>query len=182
MPLPPLVSVVIPCRNESRFIGPCLDSILSGDFPHGQLEIIVVDGESTDDTRAVIEDYVRRFPFIHLLSNPERVTPYAMNIGIRYSQGEFIARMDAHSDIAPDYLIRCLEASRETGADNVGGVWRILPRDDTPVGHSIAIALSHPFGTGNAHYKIGVAERRWVDTVPFGFYRRAVFDRIGLFK
>jgi GT2 family glycosyltransferase len=89
--------------------------------------------------------------------------------------------VDAHSTYPPDYLSNLVAWQEQTGADNVGGVWRIVPGSDTPMARAIALGFAHPFGVGNAHYRIGASEPRWVDTVPFGCYRREVFTRYGLF-
>ncbi len=178
----PLISLIVPCRNEKNFIGPCLDSILANKLPEGRLEVLVVDGVSDDGTRDIVQDYVNRHPNIRLIDNPAQVTPPAMNLGIRHSRGEIIARLDAHSTCEPNYLAKCLATQRETGADNVGGLWHIRPRQDTPIGRAIAISLAHPFGSANARYKTGSPGRCEVDTVPFGFYRREVFAEIGGFN
>lgn len=178
----PLVSVVIPCRNEQRFIGPCLASILEGDWPLDRLEVLVADGLSEDGTRETVAEHARRYPQVRLIDNPARTTPYALNEGIRASRGAFIAILSAHSKCGPRYLSQCYARSASTGADNVGGVWRIVPRRSTAIGRAIALALSHPFGAGNAYYRTGVSAPREADTVAFGFYRREVFDRIGAFN
>jgi hypothetical protein len=89
--------------------------------------------------------------------------------------------MDAHGVYPRDYVPRLVSALEETGADNVGGVVVTLPADDTPVARGIALAFSHPLGVGNAYFRIGVAGPRWVDTVPFGCFRRELFDRVGMF-
>ncbi len=85
--------------------------------------------------------------------------------------------MDAHSTYPPDYISSLVAWQEKTGADNVGGGWRIRPASDTPMARAIAVGLAHPFGVGNAYYRIGAAAPRWVDTVPFGCYRREVFSR-----
>ena len=89
--------------------------------------------------------------------------------------------MDAHSTYPPDYISSLVAWQEKTGADNVGGIWRIIPGSDKSMARAIAVGMSHPFGVGNAHYRIGAAAPRWVDTVPFGCYRREVFARHGLF-
>ena len=104
-----------------------------------------------------------------------------MNAGIRAARGEIIVRMDAHVVYPPHYLPIAVAALLETGADNVGGVIVTRPGANTPMGRAIALGLSHPFGVGNSYFRIGTSERRWVDTVPFGCFRRSLFDRIGLF-
>lgn len=177
----PRVTAVIPCRNEEHYIGACLDSLLTCDYPQDRLEILVADGMSDDGTRAIVREYAARHPGVHLLDNPKRITPAAMNVGVRHATGAIIMPMGAHALYPPDYVTRLVAALAETGADNVGGVLITEPADGTPVARALAIALSHPLGVGNSYFRIGATERRVVDTVPFGCYPRAVFDRIGLF-
>ncbi|GBD11053.1 putative glycosyltransferase EpsJ [bacterium HR23] len=178
----PLVSLIIPCRNEERFIGACLDSLLANDYPKDRLEILVVDGLSTDATRSLVEDYTRRYPFIRLLSNPKRIIPSALNIGIRSARGEVIMKIDAHTTYAPTYIRRCVEALQEYGADMVGGRLTHLPAQETLQGHAIAHCLMHPFGSLNSYFRIGSDRPRWVDAAAFGCWPRGVFQRIGLFR
>lgn len=177
----PLVTSVIPCRNEVRYIGPCLESLIRCDYPKERLEVLVCDGMSDDGTREIVTGYAARHPFIRLVDNPERITPCAMNAGIRESHGDVIMPMGAHAIYSPTYISQLVSALDETGADNVGGVLVTLPVNGRPVPRALAVGLSHPFGVGNSYFRIGAAERRVVDTVPFGCYRRGVFDRIGVF-
>jgi glycosyltransferase involved in cell wall biosynthesis len=177
----PRVSVVVPCRNEAGFIAKCLDSILANDYDAGKLEILVVDGASDDRTRDIVAAYAHRDPRIRLLENPRRITPTALNIGIRAALGDVIIRMDAHNSYPTTYVSSLVHWLVASGADNVGGIWITRPSADSPVAEAIAIGLSHPFGVGNSYFRIGATEPRWVDNVPFGCYRRSVFERIGLF-
>jgi glycosyltransferase involved in cell wall biosynthesis len=173
-----MVSVIIPCRNEVRFIAECLDSLLDNGFPLERLEIIVVDGMSDDGTREIVHRYSSKFP-VTLLDNPARVTPYALNAGIRSAKGDVIMRVDAHLVCQKDYITRCVSALSEYRADDVGGVWKIRPRQETLVGKAIAKAISHPFGVGNVRYRFAAPTSPVeVDTVP----RKEVFERIGLFN
>lgn len=181
LPDTPLVSVVVPCRNEARFIGPCLDSILANDYAATRLEVLVVDGASDDGTQDVVAAYASRDTRVRLLENPRRITPAALNIGIRAAAGEVIIRMDAHNAYPPTYVSSLVDWLVRSGADNVGGIWITRPSGDSPMARAIAVGLSHPFGVGNSYFRIGSTAPRWVDNVPFGCYRRAVFDRIGVF-
>ncbi|PYP29448.1 MAG: hypothetical protein DMD55_01410, partial [Gemmatimonadetes bacterium] len=146
-----VVSVIVPCRNEERYIARCLDSILASDYPRERLEVLVVDGQSDDRTRAILDDYVSRQPIIRVLDNPRRIQPVALNIGIRASRGEILLRMDAHVVYPPNYISELVAALERTGADSVGGVLITVPGNQTPIGRAIAIAMSHPFGVGNAY-------------------------------
>ena len=178
---PPFISVVVPCRNEADFIGACLRSVTSGSFRKDRLEVLVVDGMSDDGTRAIVAEHAASDATIRLIDNPGRTAPVAMNVGIRAARGEIIVRIDAHCIYPSNYIAKLVEWLDSSGADNVGGVCRSRPANATAQARAIAIGVSHPFGVGNSYFRIGAAEPRWVDTVPFGCYRREIFDRIGLF-
>lgn len=177
----PRVSIIIPCRNEAGYIERCLESVLASDYPQHLLEILVADGRSTDGTRDILDRYCAAHPKVHLLDNPQGTAPAALNVGIRAASGQVIVRMDAHVLYPPDYISRLVRGLEESGADNVGGVLQTVPGADSPVARAIAIGMSHRFGVGNSHFRVGVREPREVDTVPFGCFRREVFARVGLF-
>ncbi len=176
-----IATIIVPCRNEEKHIGACLDSIIAGDYPHDLLEVLVVDGMSNDGTRSIIKKYGDRYSFITMLDNPSKIVPAALNIGITRAHGEVIVRMDAHNIYSPDYVSKCIRYLEEYRADNVGGVWITMPGARTIIAESIAIAVAHPLGAGNALYRIGSETPRFVDTVPFGCFRKELFTRIGLF-
>jgi len=178
---PATVSVIVPCRNEERYIGRCLDSIVNGEYPHDRLEVLVVEGRSDDRTRAILDDYVTRYPIIRVLDNPRRITPVALNLAIRAARGEILVRMDAHVVYPGNYIRDLVAALQQTGADNVGGVLVTLPANETAIARAIATAMSHPFGVGNSYFRIGVRQPRWVDTIAFFCCRRETFERVGLF-
>lgn len=178
----PLVSIIIPCRNEEKFIGKCLDSVIANDYPKDRLEVLVVDGMSEDGTRRVVAGYTQEHPFIRLLNNAKKHATAAFNIGVKCAKGEVIMIMGAHATYDKGYISNSVKFLYEYDADNVGGVCRILPRDNTLIGRSIAAALASPLGSGNAYTKIGSKGPRWVDTVFGGCYKKEVFEKIGLFN
>ncbi len=178
---PPFVSVIVPCRDEERYIGPCLDSILATDYPPSRFEVIVADGMSRDRTREIVAAHAARHNAIRLIDNPLQTTPAALNAGLAAARGDVIMRMDAHVVYPTAYMPRLVAALLESGADNVGGVIATLPADQTPLARAIAVALSHPFGVGNSYFRIGVNQPRWVDNVAFGCWRRETFARVGVF-
>jgi glycosyltransferase involved in cell wall biosynthesis len=177
----PRVSVVIPCRNEEAFIRACVDSVVDGGFAKERLEVLVVDGMSDDGTRAIVAEMAAASPVVRLIDNPDRTTPAALNIGVRQATGDVIAILGAHATCPKGYLPTLVHALDESGADGVGGLCITRPANGTPKARAIAAGLSHPFGVGNSYFRIGTRERRWVDTVPFGCYRRELFNRVGLF-
>ena len=173
----PFISVVIPMRNEARHIGECLDSVLAQDYPPERMEILVVDGRSDDDSRAVVEEYGRRDSRIRLLDNPRQIVPSALNTAIRAARGEIIARVDGHTTFDGDYLRQGGAALERSGADNVGGP--MVARGGGRIGDAVEMATSSPFGIG-AYFHYGT-EDRFVDTVYLGMWPRQVFARVGLF-
>lgn len=175
-----LVSIVVPMLNEERYIGGCLDSILAGSFPLEQSEVLVVDGGSLDRSREIVRGKAKQHPSLRLLDNPRRIQGAAMNIGIQSARGKYILRMDAHSEYPRDYVQNCIEELERTGADNVGGAWEVAPARPGFLARSLTLTVQHWFGVGNAKYRTGGGG--YVDTVPFGAFRRELFDRVGLFR
>jgi succinoglycan biosynthesis protein ExoA len=168
-------------RNEEKFIGQCLDSILENDYSREQFEIIVVDGESTDRSREIVRERQQRFPSLHLLHNPQKIVPTAMNLGIQHARGRYIIRMDAHAEYPPEYIRTCVQELERTSAANVGGYWLTRPGAASTVAHAIAYLTQNPIAVGNARYRTGTSGME-VDTVPFGAFRREIFDQVGLFR
>jgi len=179
----PLVSIIIPCRNEENFIEKCLDSILEQDYPREKVEVFVVDGLSQDKTRKIVEEYSNKYSFIRLLTNPNKFTPFALNIGIKNSVGEVIVRLDAHSFYPKNYVSNCVKYLFQYNADNVGGIWKIMPKENTLINKAIVFASGSYFGGGNAYYRTGKIENaKEVDTVFGGCYKREVFNTVGLYN
>lgn len=175
---PPSVSVLLPVRNEEKFIDACVASILAQDYPLAQMEIVFVDGMSTDHTVPLLQAWAAKVPQIKVLPNPNRTVPYAMNIAIRGSSGEYIVRLDAHSIYPKDYVSKSIHLLLTKDCDNAGGLF--LTRGKGFMGGAIAGALSSFFGAGDAQFRLG-GKSGYVDTVPFGAFRRSLFDRIGLY-
>lgn len=175
------VSVIIPCRNESRHIGSMLRCVLRQDYGRENLEILVADGMSDDDTPEIVERIAADHPQVKLIENSERVVPYALNRALKAASGDVIVRMDAHCEYPIHYVSRLVEVLLAEGADNTGGVCDTRPGSDTPMAAAIALATTSPFGVGSSRFRTGADAIMEVDTVPFGCYRREVFDRIGVF-
>jgi glycosyltransferase involved in cell wall biosynthesis len=177
----PKVSVIIPCRNEERFIGRCLDSIIANDYPKDKLEILVVDGMSEDRSAEFVRNLAKDHPSVHLLENPQKITPAAFNIGIRKARGQVILIASAHSSLQPHHIRISLELLSGLHADVVGGPVRTIPASEKLADRAIAQVLSHRFGVGNSRFRTDFEYEGPVDTVPFGAYQRDVFERFGMF-
>ena len=175
----PFVSVLIPVRNEERYIERCLYSVASQDYPRDRLEVIVIDGMSEDTTRAIVSRFAHESTIdLRLIENTRLLPAPGMNLGLNTARGDVILRVDGHAALAPDYIRRCVDALDAHHADCAGGV--LQSEGDTYVGQAIATAMSSWFGVGGAAFRVG-GRAGPVDTVAFGAYRRDVFERIGGF-
>jgi succinoglycan biosynthesis protein ExoA len=177
----PYVSVIMPVRNEAKLIAASLGAVLSQRYPAERMEILVVDGESTDGTVQIM----RALPGaerVQILRNPKHVQAAAMNAGIQEAVGEIVVRVDAHAIIEPDYLYQCVRALAMTGAQNAGG--SIRPVCDSSKSRAIASAARSQFAVPGAfHVELPKdAPGRYTDTVYMGAWPRDVLLRVGGFN
>ena len=173
------VSVIMPVYNEGKYIDKCVQSLLLQDYPKDQMEWIFVDGMSKDDTVQIIKKYSQEYSsLITVLSNPNKIVPYAMNIGIAAAKGKYIVRLDAHAEYAKDYISKCVYHLEHSNAANVGGLAET--KAEGFIGNCIAKMLSSKFGVGNSEFRTQ-GNGGEVDTVPFGAFRREVFSEYGGF-
>jgi succinoglycan biosynthesis protein ExoA len=175
------VTIAMPCLNEEEHIEGCLRSVLAQDYPADRMEILVADGRSSDATRAIVARMAAEDPRVRMVDNPGRLQAAGMNEAIRRARGDIIVRMDVHCLYASDYVRKCVEVLERTGADNVGGaaVQRGVPVT-TAFQRALCAALRSPLGVGGAKYR-SEDQEGYVDTVPFGAFRKSVFEKIGLY-
>jgi glycosyltransferase involved in cell wall biosynthesis len=178
--MPPTVSIVVPCLNEEKRIRFLLDAVFAQTYPRELIDVTICDGLSSDHTRAVITAFQREHPDLQLqvIDNEIGSIPAALNRATNASEGEIIVRLDAHSGPSADYVERSVAAILAGKGENVGGIWNIRPGADTWMARSIAAAASHPLGVGDALYR-HARDAAYVDTVPFGAYRRVLVDAVG---
>jgi len=175
----PLVSIIMPIRNEAEFIERAIESILNNDYPSDKMEILVVDGCSDDGTQDIVRKIAAQHSCIKLLDNPARIQAAAMNIGIKACRGEVFIRVDGHAEVPPDFIkksVKCLDEHPEAWC--VGGSIKTI--SISYIGKSIAAAMRSPVGVGNAMFRLGNYEG-FVDTIAFGAYRRWTFQKVGPF-
>lgn len=172
------VSVVMPLLNEETYVAQCIESLMRQDFPNEKMEILLVDGESEDKTAHIIREYSCKYPQIKLLTNPHKTVPYAMNTAIKASKGEFIIRLDAHSEYADDYISKCVEYLTVTGADNVGGP--MIAKGKSRIQKAVAASYHSKFAMGGGMFHDEAFEGE-ADTVYLGAFRKNKLLEIGLF-
>ena len=193
MAAPPLVSVIMPVRNEAAYILRNLEALLEQDYPLDRVEVLVADGMSDDGTREIVQRFMERGAAgsdaaarpgfeLQLIDNPGRIMPAGANAALRRARGEVCMLLGGHAAFPPDYIRRCVETLQRSEADCVGGA--VDSAGNGYVGRAIAAAMSSPFGIGGSGFRTASPDGAPVvaDTVPFGAYRRSVFERVGLFN
>ncbi len=171
-----MITVICPVYNESAFIKKLLDF-----YTHAlpaEKELLIIDGNSTDDTCTIIKQYMQSHPDIYLLHNSRRIVPYALNQAIEASKGDIIIRLDAHTDYEPDYFEKILSTFKNTDADIVGGPMRIAKGNT--VQNAIGYATSTAFGIGNSSFHFEDFEG-YADSVYLGAWKKSIFKTTGLF-
>jgi len=172
-----MISIILPIRNEAKYVKQTLESILCQKNIEQEIEFLIVDGMSTDNTRGIIIKYQKDHPNIYLIDNPEKIVPTGFNRALNESKGDIIIRVDGHCEIAPDYIQKCLECLEKINADCVGGATEHVALG--LVGESIKLAQSSFFGVGGVSFRKKVEKGEYVDTLAFGAYKREVFDQLG---
>jgi len=175
------ISIILPVRNEEKYITECLDSILNSDYQKDLIEVIVVDGDSTDNTLNIVREYESKYDFIKVIINKRRIVPISLNLAIKDSKGDYIVRIDAHCHYPRNYFSKLVFWAEKLGADNVGAVIEtdVLFKNKTSV--SIKIVMSDILGVGDSLFRLGINSPKIVDTVPFGCFKKSVFEKFGNF-
>lgn len=179
-----MLTVICPIYNEEKYIARCIESIMQQDYPKDDLEVLFVDGMSTDRTREIIASYLPQCPYLRVLDNPQKIVPYAMNKGIREAKGDIIMRLDGHALYPKNYFSELVKwHAKLPDAWNIGGVCDTKVVNSNKTSESIAKVMSDKFGVGNSTFRTGsYKEYLEVDTVPFGCYKSFVFEKIGLYN
>ncbi len=178
----PTISIICPTYNEEKYIDECIRSILLSDYPHKDLEVLFVDGMSTDATRKIILKYIEKHSFIQLIDNYDKTVPFALNKGIAVAKGEIIIRIDAHASYPSDYFSVLVDNLLKLDADNVGVVCKTEVLNKNKKTLAIKKVLSHPLGVGNSYFRTGISKTMEVDTVPFGCWKKEIFEKYGTFN
>lgn len=177
------ISIIVPCYNEKSHIIDFIKDLKEQDYSPSLLEFIIIDGNSDDGTTDLIKNHTQDDPRFILLKNEHRTAPFALNMGIKRSSGEYIVRMDVHASYPKSYvrtLIEKLKSNHQIA--NVGSVLQTKPSGNDCKSIGIAYAMSSPLGVGSAKFRTGIPKDTFVDTVPFGCFRKELFNEIGTFN
>ncbi len=174
------ISILIPVHNEQSYIAGCLKSVFAQDYPHNQLEILIADGNSDDETVSIIKSLSSETQIpISIINNPQMIVPIGLNLLIPIARGDIIIRVDGHCIIEPNYVSNCVRHLQKDGVDGVGGPMRTVGED--LVSEVIALAMSSKFGVGNSSFRTETGQTKLADTVPFPAYTREIIQKVGLY-
>jgi glycosyltransferase involved in cell wall biosynthesis len=173
----PFVSVLMPVRNEAYYIRRALRAVLQQDYPAASMEVLVIDGLSTDGTRSILRSIKKTDPRIRIIDNPKMIVPTGLNIGIREARGEVIVRVDGHCELDRHYVSRCVSHLREDNIDVVGGPLETI--GETPVARIIALAMSSRFAVGGSAFRTVTDRSMLTDTVAFPASWSSLIRRAG---
>ena len=173
----PVVTIVIPMLDEIDAIEACLDAFEEQTYPLELLDVVVVDGGSTDGSRTLVEHRAARSPWLRMIDNPDRRASAAFNRGMEEGKGEVVALFSAHGVPEPSYVERSVLALDETGAAGVGGRYDHVGTE--PASAAIGLAMASPFGMASPHRF--ASQRADVDTISHPAYRREPMLAVGGF-
>lgn len=174
-----IVSIILPIRNEIGYISQTLESISNQNYPHNLLEIIIVDGISTDNTIEIVKKFQQQNKNVRILFNKDIIVPFSMNLALRKAKGDVLIRVDGHSVLSTDYVWNCVSLLQEHNVDGVGGPMETI--GETDLSKTIAIAMSSQFGVGNSAFRTTDKDFMEVDTIAFPAYTRAIIEKVGLY-
>ena len=172
------VSVILPVRNEEKYIQATLDSLFFQNYGMKFVEIIVSDGMSNDSTKNIVIKNQKNNKNLRLIENPECIVSSGFNRALSIAKGEIIIRLDGHTLIAKDYISKCVKALKNKSATNVGGLMNA--KGIAPFDKIVSIATSSRFGIGSSQFHFA-KQAQWVNTVYMGSWNRSIFEKIGGF-
>lgn len=176
-PAAPLVTVIMPVRNEETSLEQSVGSVLEQDYPPDRIELIVADGMSNDGTRDVLKRISSCDSRLRIIDNQALIFSTGFNAGLEIACGDIILMMGGHTLLCPNYLRTCSALLQQHVADCVGGVLDTSPQHSAA--EAISLAMSSTFGVGGAAFRVGVPKPRYVDTLAFGAYSREIIGRVG---
>ncbi|MCI9039376.1 MAG: glycosyltransferase family 2 protein [Clostridia bacterium] len=176
-----LVTFIIVAYNAEKVIESCLTSLKNQNYPHEEIEVILVDSSSTDNTKQLMMQFQEKakeeYNRVLVLDNPKRTLPCGWNVALKEAKGEVVVRVDAHT-IYPEDFIQKNVKEIEKGEDIVGGQCISITKNDTKWEKVLLSAEESIFGCGIADFR-RKKERKYVSTLAFAMYRKKVFDEVG---
>ena len=182
------ITLCVIAYNEEKTIRAILDDIVNQDFNHNDIEVLLVNSASTDNTRQIMIDFAKenasnknmQFRSVHVLENPKKTLPCGWNLAIKVYKGEAILKVDAHAQIPSDFVSKNVSVL-ESGEDISGGQRPSIIDEPTKWKETLLLAESSMFGSSIAPYRNNPG-RSYVKSLFHAAYRREVFEKVGFFN
>lgn len=171
----PPVSVIMPVRDEERYLVHAVRGVLDQDYP-GEMEVVLAVAPSGDRTDEIAAKLATDDDRVQVVANPDGRTPHGLNAAIRASSHDIVVRVDGHGVLSPGYIRGAVRTLLDTGAANVGGIMQA--EGETDFEKAVARAMTSPLGIGSVAFHVG-GEAGPADTVYLGTFRRDVLERLG---
>jgi hypothetical protein len=166
----PLISVIMPVRDEAPILRAVMRSMLAQERRGFSIEVLAVDGCSTDGSREILEEIAAEDPRLRVLTNPHQLTPHALNIGLHAARGDYVAICGSHTVYDGDYLAVCFEELHEQDATGCSGRVRVEPANDSLSARVVAWATSSPFASSGKSFR--TAPEGYADTIAYPLFRK----------
>lgn len=177
------VSLCVVAYNEEQYLLNLLKDFEAQTYPHKYIEIVLVDGMSTDKTKQIMLDFAKTstsFSRVLVLDNPDRIQSAGWNVAIKNANSDVLVRIDGHSHIPPEFTTKNMEL-QEKGEYVTGGVRPCIIDKPTPWKNTLLEAENSMFGSsvskGRKNNKCC-----YVNSMFHAAYRREVFEKVGGFN
>lgn len=179
-----LVSLCVIAFNEEKVLNGLFRNISAQTYPHENIEVVLVDSNSTDTTRSMMEDFQNtkyNFKDVKIVTNNKHNQASAWNCALSVATGDVIIRIDAHAQIPRDFIRRCVD-NLDEGEDIVGGGRPNIVDNETPWKLTLLAAEESLFGSSIAEYRRPTEKKEYHDSLFHAAYRREVFEKVGGFN
>jgi glycosyltransferase involved in cell wall biosynthesis len=181
------ITILIPIRNEESTIRKLIKSLNSQKNNGYDYEFIFIEGNSNDKTLEILKTQLKKFKYeFKIIINKSGTTPKSLNKGILNSNGSYIVRMDCHSIYPSNYISKLITNHKKYDCDNVGGIIKTIPNNKSIKAIAISCAMSSKFCVGPSKFRTSEKSKSknilFVDTVPFGCFKKSIFKTVGLFN
>jgi glycosyltransferase len=174
------VSIIITARNEEKYLPMLFEDILNQTFPLQNIEVVLMDSNSTDNTRLVMEEFKKNNETlsVQIVTNERQIQAAGFNEGVKHATGDVVLKIDAHSRIPADFVQKNVDEIL-AGAYVCGGNRPTVVDSADDFSKTLHIVEESALGSSIANYRKSDVKRK-VNSIFHGMYRKEVFDKVGL--
>ena len=174
------VSIIITARNEEKYLPMLFEDILNQTFPLQNIEVVLMDSNSTDNTRLVMEEFKKNNETlsVQIVTNERQIQATGFNEGVKHATGDVVLKIDAHSRIPADFVQKNVDEIL-AGAYVCGGNRPTVVDSADDFSKTLHIVEESALGSSIANYRKSDVKRK-VNSIFHGMYRKEVFDKVGL--